>query len=508
MGNERLKNSARNIKTVWVLQAVHILCQFAARTAIIKVLTIEYVGLSGLFSNILTMLSLAELGIGEAIVFSLYGPIARSEHKTIAAIMKFYKKVYIGVGLFIAVGGCIIAPFIDFFIKDMPDNIPNITLIYLLYIANSAISYFFSYKATFVTANQMNYVVVLNNGINEIIMTCFQIAALFLTKNYILYMVIGIVFVLIRNITITIIADKKYPYITEKTDQGIPKDIFSAIIKNTGAMVFHKIGTVIVFATDNLILSKFVGLLEVGLYTNYYLISNAVITFINKGFSGIAASVGNLVAEEDIDKQEKVFDNLMFINFWLYVFSGCCLYNLMNPFISDVWLGEGYTFGAGIVLALVIKIYISGMRSSVQTFKNAKGLYWQNKFMPIAESIINLVVSVILVQRIGVIGVVIGTIISSLLTCVWIEPRVLYKHGFGKSPKNYYVRYCKYFTLFIIILIATYGLNSLVPGTGVVSFIMQCIVSVVIPNVFVIIIFHRTPEFQYAYRLCKKFIKR
>lgn len=508
MSKSRLRNSSRNIKAVWILQLVHIVCQFAARTAIIKMLTIEYVGLSGLFSNVLTMLSLAELGVGEAIIFSLYGPIARSEHKTIAAIMRFYKKVYISVGILIAVAGGIIAPFIDFFIKDMPENIPNITLIYLLYVANSAVSYFFSYKSTFVTANQMNYLVAINSGVNELLMVSVQIAALYFTKNYIIYMIIGVIFVLIKNITITIIADKKYPYITDKTAGKIPKDIFSNIIKNTGAMVFHKVGSVIVFATDNLILSKFVGLLEVGLYTNYCLISNAIIAFINNGFNGIAASVGNLVAEEDVDKQEKVFDNLMFINFWLYVFSGCCLFNLMNPFINDIWLGDGYTFKTGIVLAIIVKIYITGMRSSVQSFKNAKGLYWQNKFMPIGESIINLVASILLVHKLGVIGVLLGTIISSLLTCVWIEPRVLYKHGFGKSPKGYYVRYIKYFTLFLLIMMVTYGVNSFIPGAGIMSFVAQCIVSATIPNIIMVLIFFRTSEFQYSYRIVKKFIKR
>ena len=503
----RLENSARNIKTAWMWQLVHILCQFAARTVIIKVLTIEYVGLSGLFSNVLTMLSLAELGIGEAIVFSLYSPIARNEHRIISPIMKFYQKVYVVVGTFIAVAGYLLTPYIDFFIKDMPENIPDIELIYLLFVVNSAISYFFSYKATFVTANQNNYLVVMNNGVNEVVMTAVQIIALILTRNYILYLVIGIAFVLIRNVTITIIADRKYPYLREKTKGKIPAEIFESIKKNTGAMVLHKVGSIVVFATDNLIISKFVGLVSVGLYTYYCVITNAVTVFINKLFAGISASVGNLAVEADIKKQERVFNSMVFLNFWLYVFACGCLLNLLNPFIKVLWLGEDYLLSMPIVVCIVVKLYVTGMRSSVQTFKNAKGLYWQNKFMPLGESVINIVASVALVKSYGVAGVLLGTIISSVLTCVWIEPRVLYRYGFKKSPKEYYIRYIKYLFVFVAIMAITYGVNSLIVSDNLLTFVVKCIVSGILPSLIIIILYRSADEFAYVKQAVFKSLK-
>lgn len=486
---------------------MHIICQFATRTVIIKVLTIEYVGLSGLFSNVLTMLSLAELGIGEAIVFSLYGPIARRDHKVISSIMKFYQKIYIFVGVFIAVVGFILTPYIGFFIKDMPDNIPDLQLIYVLFVANSAISYFFSYKGTFITANQKNHIVVNNDGITELAMVICQIAALILTKNYILYLAIGIFFILVRNIRITLIANRNYPYLKDKTDEKMPKDIFDSIKKNTLAMVFHKIGSIVVFATDNVILSKFVGLVSVGLYTNYHVITNAVVVFINKFFNAMAASVGNLAVEADVEKQEKVFNSMCFLNFWLYAFSCCCLFNLLNPFTEVIWLGEEYLFTTGIVLLIVVKTYITGMRVSVQTFKNAKGLYWQNKFMPIGESIVNLGASIILVQYFGVSGVILGTIISSLVTCVWIEPRVLYKHGFHKSPKGYYIRYIKYLIVFAFIMAVTYGANSLIADDNLLTFVAKCLISGILPNVLMVLIYFRSPEFQYVKAAAMKLLK-
>lgn len=504
----RLENSARNIKAAWMWQLIHIICQFAARTVIIKVLTIEYVGLSGLFSNVLTMLSLAELGIGEAIIFSLYGPIARSEHEVISSIMKFYRKVYIFVGMFIAVVGYALTPYIGFFIKDMPENIPNLDLIYLLFVANSAISYFFSYKGTFITANQKNNIVVINNGITELLMVITQIVALILTKNYILYLIIGVAFVFVRNVTITVIANKKYPYLREKTSEKIPEDVFNSIKKNTAAMVLHKIGSIVVFATDNLIISKFVGIISVGLYTNYHVITNAVTVFINKFFQAMAASVGNLAVDVDVQRQEKVFNGVVLLNFWLYVFACCCLFNLLNPFISVIWIGEEYLFSIKVVLLLVVKLYVTGMRSSVQTFKNAKGLYWQNRFMPVGESIINLVASVVFVKYMGVGGVLLGTIVSSLLTCVWIEPRVLYRHGFNKSAKGYYLRYIKYFGIFAIIMAATYGCNSFILSDNILTFVVKCCISGILPNVLMILFFCKTEEFQYIKSAVLRLLKR
>lgn len=504
----RLENSVRNIKAAWLWQLVHILCQFATRTVIIKVLTIEYVGLSGLFSNVLTMLSLAELGIGEAIIFSLYEPIAHKDHQVISSIMKFYQKVYIFVGLFIAVVGCILTPYIELFIKDMPDNIPNLQVIYILFVANSAISYLFSYKGTFITANQKNNIVVSNDGITEILMVICQIIVLVCTQNYIIYLVIGVAFVLIRNIRITRIANRQYPYLKAKTKEKMPKKVFELIKKNTLAMVFHKIGTIIVFATDNIILSKFIGLVSVGLYTNYHVITNAVVVFINKFFNAMAASVGNLAVEADSRKQESIFNSMYFLNFWLYVFSCCCLFNLLNPFTEVIWLGDEYLFTTDIVLLIVVKTYVTGMRVSVQTFKNAKGLYWQNKFMPVGESIVNIVVSVILVQYFGVAGVILGTIISSLITCVWIEPRVLYKHGFHKSSKKYFVKYIKYFIVFTLIMTITYGCNCFIVNDNLYSFVVKCCISGILPNLFIVLIYHRSVEFRYVKNVVLNMLKK
>lgn len=510
----RIENSAKNVKFAWLMQIVHVFGQFISRTVIIMVLSVEYVGLSGLFSNVLSMLSLAELGIGEAIVFSLYGPIARGDIREINSIMKFYQKIYIGVGLFIIVAGVSLTPFIDHLIKDVPD-IPYFHTIYVMYVVNSAMSYFFSYKATFIRANQSNYIVTVNEEVFNIVSIIIRSVLLILTKDYLMFMGLGIVILFIQNVNITRIANKRYPYLKEKSHDKIPEETFSQIKKNTAAMVLHKVGTIIVFATDNVIISKFLGLVSVGIYSNYYTLTSAFTSFINKFFTSISASVGNLAVTESVEKQEKTLFQVLFINFWLYTFGSCGLFALLNPFIGNIWLGQEYTFGMVIVFLIVFKNYLTGMRKSAQTFKNAKGLYWYNKYMPIYESVINLGLSIILVKMVGIAGVLLGTIISSLFTCVWIEPHVLYKYGFKKSAKEYVIKYLKYMAVFLIAIALSwgvcYGIEILAGGAGALRslktigvFAAQFISVVAVSNGFLWLIYRKSDEYKYLLDVVKK----
>jgi O-antigen/teichoic acid export membrane protein len=510
----RLENSAKNVKIAWMMHIVHVFGQFISRTVIIMVLSVEYVGLSGLFSNVLSMLSLAELGIGEAIVFSLYGPIARGEKDKISVIMTFYQKVYVGVGLFILIVGCSFTPVIEYLIKGVPD-IPYIHVIYVMYVMNSAMSYFFSYRATFIKANQKNYIVTINDEIFNIASIIIRSILLIITKNYLLFMGLGIIILFLQNVNITLIANKKYLYLKHKSKEKMPKEIFQQSKKNTAAMILHKIGSIIVFATDNMIISKFLGLVSVGLYSNYYTLTSALTSFVNKFFTGISASVGNLAVSEDVEKQEKTLFQILFMNFWMYTFSCCGLFALLNPFIGNIWLGGKYTFGMAVVFLLVFKDYLTGMRKTAQTFKNAKGLYWYNKYMPLYESLINLILSVIFVKFIGIAGVMIGTIISSLTTCVWIEPHVLYKYGFKKSAKEYVKKYIEYMIVFLIAVflclgackgidIAFGGAGDLRSAKAIGVFAVQFIFTVIISNGFLWLIYRKSDNYKYLLNVVKK----
>lgn len=501
----RIGNSIRNASFAWINQIIHIIAQFIARTAIIKTLSIEYVGLNGLFSNILMVLSLAELGVGTAITFSLYEPIAKDDKKKILAIMQFYRKVYCMIGIIIFLIGLSVTPFLSYFIKDIPD-IENIGLIYILFVINTGISYFFSYKASYLNATQNNYVVYINHSFFEILMVLLQVLTLCLTKRFECYLIIGVLFVALQNISITCMTNKKYSFLLSRENIKLDQEIFLTIKKNTMALVFHKIGSIIVFATDNLIISKFVGIVSTGIFSNYTMVTDAMCKIISKAFDAISASVGNLVIQESKEKQKSIFFNIMFLNFVFYAILCACLIAVLNRFML-IWVGKKFLLSIGVVFVLVLKLYITGMRGSVQTFKNAMGLYWNNKFMPIAEAVINLIVSVIFVRHFGIVGVMAGTIISSICTCVWIEPLVLFRDGLHSNLSEYVKRYILYFILSMILCLSSYAINQFELNNIYFDLIAHLIITFLFVNLIIFTMFREFGEYKFFRQIINNTLK-
>lgn len=497
----RFFNSLKNASVAWISQILLILIKFITRTFFIFYLSEEYLGLNGLFSNVLSMLSLAELGVGSAIIYSLYKPISEKNEEDIAAIMNLYKKVYILIGIFILVAGFSLAPFLDFFIKDVPD-IPYIQIFYLLYVLNTAISYFFSYKSSFVTANQKNYVVILNRLLFNILMNVCQIILLVITQDFMLYLILQVVFTFLENFTISMIANKQYPILKRRNKVRLKDSIKNEIIKNTGAMVFHKVGSVIVFSSSNLILSKMVGLISVGIYSNYSMIITAVDGVLQQMFNSLVATIGNLRINSSVEKQKDIYNMILFINFILYSFFSVCLLNLLNPFIR-IWIGEKYVFPAYIVFILVINFYLTGMRKATSIFKDAYGLFWQNKFMPLYESVINIICSVFLTWKLGIIGVFFGTMISSILTCVWIEPYVLFKYGFKDSIFSFFKKYVVYLLALAILFIVSIISNLFITGSGFLYLVLRLCICIIVQTVVCLLLFYKSREFN----LVKKYIQ-
>lgn len=356
--------------------------------------------------------------------------------------MDFYRKVYIVIGIFVGVIGSVLTPFLDVFIKEMPD-IPNLEIIYLLFVWNSALSYFYTYKVSFVNANQKAYISTICNMFSNILLTILQIVILILTNNFILYTAVQMVTTVLNNVVISKIADYMYPFLKEKGKTKIKPAVLAEIKKNVLAMMMHKIGGVIVFSTDNILLSKFVGVACVGIYSNYVLITNTVNGLILQLFSAITASVGNLGVAEENQKKKNIFQVAFLVDYWLYSFCSICFFVLFNPFIK-LWLGENYMFSIDIVAIICLNFYLTGMRQAVVTFKNAFGIYWQDRYKPIAEAAINFIVSIVLVQKMGIAGVLIGTIVSTILADFFVEPYILYKYGFQSSVAEYFKKYFFY----------------------------------------------------------------
>ena len=503
----RTKSSIVNIVTAFIGQGLGFIISFIARIFFIRILGKEYLGINGLFTNILTVLSLAELGVGTAITYSLYSPLATKDKEKCKSLMYLYKKIYVIIGIVIILLGIMITPFLDFFLKETP-NIDNLKVIYILFVLNTGISYFYSYKRNLIIADQNRYVATIYRYGFYFFLNVIQILYLIKFKNYIGFLIIQIIFTFLENFFVSKHANKMYPFLLEKDIKKVDKKTTNEIIKNTKAMMMHKIGGTIISSTDNIVLSKFVGLVQVGLYSNYYLITSAISLVTSQIYNSIIPGIGNLKAEGNKEKEYKVFKRLNFITFWMYGFITLSLLTIFNDFIS-IWLGDSLLLSFDIVFIIIVNLYLTGMRKSVLAFRDAMGLFYIDRYKALIESLINIIVSIILAIKLGTFGVFLGTFISSVTTSVWIEPFVLYKYGFNKSFKKYAIDYLKKTILIIAIGIVLIAIkNYLLSFDLLIRFVIEIIMCIVFINTIFWIVYHKTSEYKYFIDLLKSFLKK
>lgn len=492
----RTKNSIRNLLTGVAGQVTSVLLSFISRTIFIYFLDIEYLGINGLFSNILTILSLAELGVGSAIVYSMYKPIAKNDRDTLKALMKLYSKIYTIIGIVIAIIGTTLVPVLDVFIKNKPENIDNLVLIYCMFLLNTVISYFFSYKRSIITADQREYICTLYRFIFNLVKVVLQIIILTITQNFVLYLAIQIVCTLMENIAISIKADKLYPFLKTKNNVELDKKDKASIFKNIKALMLYKICSTMLDGTDNLIISSFIGVAWVGLLSNYTLVIGAVSLILVQIMGSITASIGNIISIESKEKQEDIFYNTFFVSFLLYGFSSVCLMILINPFIS-LWLGKNYILHELIVFIIVLNFYIYGMQSTVWAYRSTMGLFIYGKFRPLVSGIMNIVVSIILGKYLGLLGVLLGTTITRILTNIWYDPIIIFKYGFKKSVKSYYLKYLKYLAIFLSTTILISKTSLIIDSSSVAGFTLLLIITCLISSIIFFLMFRKCKEFKY-----------
>lgn len=501
----RMKNSMRNIAYAMLGQFIGLIISFVSRTIFIKYLGAEYLGVHGLFSNILSILSLAELGIGTAIIYALYKPLAENDTVKIRALMKLFKKAYILIGLIVLSLGLLLTPFLEHIIaKDT--NIEYLSILFLIYTLNSATSYFFSYKRSLIIADQKQYITTIFHYSSVILLNTSQIIFLIFTQSYLLFLLLQLFFTLITNIGISITADKMFPYIKGKNYERLDVQTKQSIKNNIKALLMHRIGGVVVTSTDSILISSFEGIVSVGIYSNYLLITSTINTIIGHLFSSITSSVGNLGAKEDKKVVHQMYLNINFVGAWVYGFASISLIILLNPFIK-YWLGGDYLFPLLLVSTIVINFYLGGMRNATLTFRNALGLFWYDRYKAIIEALINLVVSMVLVQKIGITGIFIGTTVSTLLTSFWVEPYILFKYGFNLSVKSYFLRYLIYTIVTIFTGLLTYYICSLVSIDGFLDVVLKSFICLIIINSVYIMVYFRTKEFRYFINVLKNVLK-
>lgn len=327
---------------------------------------------------------------------------------------------------------------------------------------------------------------------------------LWLTHNYFSFLLIMIVSTLGENLLISWLVDKKYPYLDLKHAEPLDKTTQKEVFKNIRAMIAHRVGGVIVNGTDNLIMAKCVSVVSVGLYSNYYLIKNTLVSVISLLFQSVTSSIGNLGAEtEDTARKEEVFNILNFIGAWIFGFCSICLFVLYNPFIT-LWLGEQYLFDMKIVTIIVVNFYMLGMRQPVLTERDALGLFWYDRHKPIAESVINLVYSIPLALKFGIVGVFLGTLISTVTTSLWVESYVLFKHGFHKNCARYFAKYFGYIAVTLAAGSICYFVSAQVHiAAPILNFSVKVLICCAIPNIIFLLAYCRTAPFKMVWQIIK-----
>ena len=431
----RTKNSARNMIVSVLFNSLTIVLGIVTQRIFLKILNTEYLGLNSLFSNILTMLSVAELGVTNAVIFSMYEPLAKGDKKTIRALMAFYKKWYWTIGMVVAILGLCLLPFIPNIVGEQSLDV-NLYLIFAVSLADIVLSYFLGYKRSIIIASQQNYIIDVCQIAYVVLVSVLQMLVLYLTHNYYAYILVRLALRILQNVVLIAIVNRKFPYICESDPPKLKKEIQKSIFTKIKGLFYHKIGGFIVLGTDNLVITTFLGLKVNGLYASYYMIISALQSIIMQCVAATTASVGNLLVEKNVKKQFEVFRRIRFINFWLAVLGSAGLLVVMDSFIA-VWLGSEYVLGLDVLLALVLNFYFYVNRSAFGVFKDAAGIYHEDRFVPIAESILNISASIILVKLIGLPGVFLGTFISGLALYCFSYPKFVYKNLFKRKYSSY-----------------------------------------------------------------------
>lgn len=502
----RTEHSVQNTTVALISRLTAIFMGYVLRVVFTHTLSESYVGVNGLFLDIINVLSLSEMGIGTAITYALYRPIAEEDIEKQKSLMKLFAGFYRIVALIVTVAGLAILPFMDIIIKDYR-SVEHLTFIYLLYLFNTICSYLLIYKKTLMDAHQLNYIGTFYQTMSWVLQDVLQILVLIFTKNFILFLVINILTTVICNICISVRADRLYPYLRDKQVSPLPKEEKKEIFQNIRAMLMHKVGTVIVNNTDNLILSAFTGLINVGSYSNYYLVIGSVRQLSTQVFQGITASVGNLGVTEKKEHVKRVFEASFFLGQWMYGVAVICLYELINPFV-ELSFGKQYLFSNDVVLILCINFFVNGMRNAALIFRDSLGLFWHDRYKAIAEALLNLIISIVLVKQMGVLGVFLGTLVSMLATSVWVEPYVLYKYEFQMSCVGYFVRYLIYVLVIGAAWLGTDVLCAKITGGCAAILIGRMIVSVLVPNLIFLAVYARTAEFTFLMGKAKQLLKK
>ena len=503
----RVKKSFLNATTNSLILVIRSVLMFAVRIVFVRTLGQTLLGVDSLFTNLLLVLSMADSGISTAINFSLYKPLSDKDYDKVSILMSFYKRVYRTLGLIVIGIGIAFIPCLSIIIKE---PVENLYLLYLIYLATTAITYFISYKDALLNADQNYYKSSIIVGSTYSLMYIIRIIFLIVMPNFIIYALIQLIMMFIQRILINRYITKQYSHIKFNLKEKLPKKETKEIFNKIESMFINKLGGFLVNGTDNIIISATLksGLGVVAVYTNFYSIVNTVDTIITRGLSGVTSSFGDLAVNESKKTQEDVFNNLNFISFVIYGLFFVGFYFLLNELIV-IFFGNNFKLGLSIILLICLNFYITGILKPLDVVKEATGNFVHDKYVNLMQAGINIILSIILAKYLGLFGIVLATFLSYVLLPLWNRPYVTYKYTFNKNPFNYFKIHIKYaLSLVLIIFLISLIIDKIVISSLILDFIVKSIIISILYLLLIILIYFKTPEYKFYYNLVKKVLKK
>ncbi len=486
-----------------------LIVSFATKSIFVRLLGAEYNGVNGLFTNILQVLNLAELGFATSISYALYKPLKAGDERTTAALMSYFAKIYRIIAIVVTVAGCCCIPFLQYLIaediSELSFTINQLRGYFAMFLANTVCSYLLAYKRTIITADQNNYLVTNVDNTFNILLNIVQIILLLIYKNFYAYLATMIAKTVINNLVLHIIASKKYPYLHTYRKEKLSKIEKSAIFKNVQAAFLHRIGGVIIFSTTSIVISAFVSLVDAGKYSNYILIVNNVNMFINIIFNSVTASIGNLCVDESEERQYDIFKKIRYLAFFAAVFSYVCYIILFNPFI-EIWVGGDMVMSMWVVFAISLNAMVGYLRKAVNAFKDAKGMFRNDWYKPLLEAGVGIGLAIGLSYVWGTFGVIIGYTLATILIAVPVENYVLFRQGLHKPLLNQLLILVGVTAFAFAVGAAGYFIGTFIPS-GIGWFVLRFIFAVVFAAGAFILVTIKTPEFKYFINLVAKLLK-
>ncbi len=503
---ERTKNASKNISAGMLLRVYQMLAPFLMRTAMLHFMGVQYLGLNSLFYSILHILNLAELGIGSAMVFSMYKPIAEDDETTICALMALYRTYYRIIGLVIGVVGVTLTPLIPHLVEgEIPSEL-NLYVLYWLNLGATVLSYWlFAYKNSLLNAHHRTSVASVVTMITTTVQYAIQLVIMIFWKNYYLHLVVALATQALNNIVTAIVTTKLYPQY--KPRGNLAKEKTKEINRKIRDLFTGKAGAVIMNSADSVVISAFLGLTTLTIYQNYYFIMSAIIGFIESILQSVMAGLGNSHVTETKEKNYKDLEKATFLFAWLVGVCSCCFLGMYQPFM-ELWVGSEMTLSFGVVICFVIYFFVYTMNRLLNVFKDAAGLWKVDRFRPLTKAIVNLTLNLLLVKFFGLYGVLLSTVFAIVVIGMpWLLHN-LFTYSFEKKYlKRYIWQLLRYVLLSLIAACLVWLICLPIQGNLWVALVLRAIVCVVVPNLLFFLTLHKAEQFRPSVQLVDRLTK-